>query len=85
MSCTDSGGMDVARSRQIVGYDLGRNYCQISYFHEKLSEPQTMETKNDNYQIPLMIGLRDNVWIYGSEAEEQEKSPFAPGPRGKKK
>lgn len=63
----------MARSRQIVGYDLGGNYCQISYFHEKLSEPQTMETKNDNYQIPLMIGLRDNVWIYGSEAEEQEK------------
>ncbi len=73
MSCTDSGGMEVARNRQIAGYDLGKKYCQISYFHELLSEPQTMETENDNYQIPLMIGLRDNVWIYGNEAEKHGK------------
>lgn len=63
----------MAPNRQIVGYDLGRNCCQISYFNDLLSEPQTLETKRDNYQIPLMIGLRDNVWIFGSEAEQEGK------------
>ena len=30
-------------SKSIIGCDLNERYCQISYYHEELEEPQTME------------------------------------------
>ena len=65
-----------------IGYDLNQKYCQISFYNEKQQEPQTMETVVDNYQIPLIIGRRNDeqiecgqnkkIWVIGNEAKRLE-------------
>jgi len=52
----------------ILGYDLNEAYCQISFYNEEQQEPQTMETVLDNYQIPLVIGKKDDRWLIGNDA-----------------
>ncbi|MEE1314745.1 MAG: DUF5716 family protein [Faecalimonas sp.] len=52
----------------IIGYDLNETYCQISFYNEEQQEPQTMETTQDHYQIPLIIGKKDGKWLLGAEA-----------------
>ena len=53
----------------ILGYDLNEAYCQISFYNEEQQEPQTMETALDNYQIPLVIGKKDDSWVIGNDAK----------------
>lgn len=53
----------------ILGYDLNEKYCQISFYSEEKQEPQTMETIVDNYQIPLVIGKKGDVWMIGNDAK----------------
>lgn len=53
----------------IIGYDLNEKNCQISFYSEKQQEPQTMEIAADNYQIPLVIGRKGDVWLFGNDAK----------------
>ena len=57
---------------EIIGYDLNKRYCQISFYSEEQQEPQTMETVVDNYQIPLVIGKKGNSWMIGNDARRLE-------------
>ena len=58
-------------SGYIVGYDLNERYSQISFYSEELQEPQTVETLVDNYQIPLAIAYKNDVWYVGNDARRQ--------------
>ena len=53
----------------IIGYDLNEKYCQISFYNEKQQEPQTMETLVDNFQIPLVLGKKEDSWLIANEAK----------------
>lgn len=61
-------------SGKVIGYELNDRYSQISYFDEKQQEPMTVESNAEHSQIPLIIGLYEQGWVYGSEAKRlQEK------------
>lgn len=53
----------------IIGYDINEKACQISYYNETQSEPETLEVDTDNFQIPLIIGKLRDTWAYGKEAK----------------
>ncbi len=53
----------------IIGYEINEKNCQISYFDEAQSEPVTLESEEDNFQIPLIIGRLRDTWAYGKEAK----------------
>lgn len=53
----------------IIGYEINEKTCQISYYNEMESEPETMEVDADNFQIPLIIGKLRDTWAYGKEAK----------------
>lgn len=52
----------------IIGYEINEKTCQISFYNEQMTEPETMEVDTDNYQIPLVIGKLRDTWAYGKEA-----------------
>ena len=54
--------------KNVIGYDLNDQFCQISYYHEGMDEPETKEVMGDNYKIPLIIGTYRGHWVYGREA-----------------
>ena len=56
-------------SGKIIGYDLNEKYCQISYFDEGKKEPHTMESMGEHYQIPLVIGHKEEEWVIGKDAK----------------
>ena len=56
----------------ILGYDLNEKNCQISFYSEAQQEPQTMELVADNYQIPLVIGRKGDVWLFGNDAKRPD-------------
>ena len=51
----------------IIGYDINKRYGQISFYGVEKEEPETME------QIPLVIGLRGDLWIIGNEAARMKE------------
>ncbi len=55
-------------AESIIGYDLNEKNCQISYYNDERQEPQTMEVSSDHYQIPLIIGKRNDMWVIGNAA-----------------
>ena len=55
---------------KILGYDLNEKNCQISFYSEAQQEPQTMELVADNYQIPLVLGRKGDVWLFGNDAKK---------------
>ncbi len=55
-------------TENVIGFDLNDQYCQISYCHEGMEEPETKEVVGDNDKIPLAIGTYRNRWTYGQEA-----------------
>lgn len=55
-------------SGRIIGYELNERYCQISYYDDNRQEPMTLESLADNYQIPLILGLHEDAWVFGNEA-----------------
>ncbi len=57
---------------KIIGYDISNSACQISYYNEELQEPETFEASPENYQIPLVIGKRNDNWAIGIEAKRLE-------------
>ncbi len=56
----------------VVGYDLGREYAQISYCAMDESDPQTVSSVagTEQYNIPVVLCKRKGVnqWYYGKEA-----------------
>lgn len=56
----------------VIGVELNDKICQISYYDEAKKEPQTQEVNADNYQIPLVIGRRNDSWVYGREAQRTD-------------
>ena len=56
----------------VVGYDLGKNYAQISYCYMEETEPETVSavTGTEQYNIPTVLCKRKGVgqWYYGKEA-----------------
>lgn len=66
------GAVKKSRGRIVVGYDLGEDYAQISYFISGAEEPETLSvvTGTEQYNIPLVLCKRNGVnqWFYGKEA-----------------
>jgi len=56
-------------SGTLIGYELNEKGCQISYFQEEMSEPETLEVDGDSNYIPLIIGKLRDTWAYGKEAK----------------
>lgn len=58
--------------KMIVGYDLGNEYCQISYALSESGETETFSqvAGAQNYNIPAVLCKRygTNQWLYGREA-----------------
>lgn len=56
----------------VVGYDLGRNHVQISYYRPEDKEPVTVSAMagTEQYNIPAALCKRTGVgqWYYGKEA-----------------
>ena len=46
----------------IIGYDLSEEGCQISYYNEAQHEPETVKNESGEYQIPLVIGCKNDAW-----------------------
>lgn len=56
----------------ILGYDLGNEFCQISYCVSETGEVETLSqvAGAQNYNIPAVLCKRSGVnqWVYGKEA-----------------
>lgn len=57
------------RGGSILGIELNDQCCQISFYDEEKSEPETLETSVDNYQIPLVLGYYKEQWVCGKDAQ----------------
>ena len=57
----------------IIGYDLSEEGCQISYYNEAQHEPETVKNESGEYQIPLVIGCKNDAWYIGEEARSHAK------------
>lgn len=64
-----SNGTEMPR---LIGYDLGNEYTQISYFDYKRLEPESVCISSDEtgYLIPTVLFIREstNEWLFGEEA-----------------
>lgn len=62
-----------------VGYDLGEETCQISFFMPGMDEPGTASTIADSeiFEIPTVLAKRKGVnqWYYGNEAVRLSSDP----------
>lgn len=56
----------------LIGFDLGKEYTQISYFNSKNFEPESICTEDEEYLIPTCLGVRTDTkeWVFGSEVEK---------------
>lgn len=58
--------------KTVIGYDLGRDFAQISFYKLGESEPTTVSTVmgTETYNIPLVLSKRQRVgqWFYGRDA-----------------
>ncbi|MFI3170907.1 MAG: DUF5716 family protein [Eubacteriales bacterium] len=56
----------------IIGYDISDTSCQISFYNNELGEPETFEASPESFQIPMVIGKRNNTWAIGIDAKRLE-------------
>lgn len=60
--------------KSIIGFDLGDNFSQISYFVLGKDEPETVSSVagTEMYNIPTILAKRPGVsqWFYGREAQK---------------
>lgn len=63
-------GKLTGNEKLIVGYDLGQDYAQISYYVGDDVETLSSVAGAENYCIPLVLTKREGVnqWFYGKEA-----------------
>lgn len=58
--------------RIVIGYDLGENYAQISYYLPSAEDVETLAVVagSEQYNIPLVLCRRKdrNQWLYGRDA-----------------
>ncbi len=54
---------------KIIGYDISDTSCQISFYSENMDEPETYEASPESFQIPLVIGQKNDVWAIGIGAK----------------
>ena len=54
--------------RNLIGCEINEKQCQISYYNEKESEPQTLEVDDEHNFIPLCIGKLRDTWVIGKDA-----------------
>ena len=56
----------------VIGYDLGDNYAQISYYLPSAEDVETLAVVagSEQYNIPMMLCKRKGIsqWFYGKEA-----------------
>lgn len=56
----------------IIGYDISDTSCQISFYNANTQEPETYEASPESFQIPMVIGKRNNTWAIGIDAKRLE-------------
>lgn len=56
----------------IIGYDISDTSCQISFYNAETQEPETYEASPESFQIPMVIGKRNNTWAIGIDAKRLE-------------
>ena len=61
----------------VIGIELNDEICQVSYYDEKIQQPQTIDANTTNSQIPFVIGKYAGHWIYGKEADQLKDSEKA--------
>lgn len=69
--------------RIVIGYDLGEDYAQISYYMPQAEDVETLAvvTGSEQYSIPMVLCRKKetNQWLYGKDAvravKEQEGYP----------
>jgi len=58
--------------KTVIGYDLSKDYAQISFYRLGSPEPETVSTVmgTEMYNIPLVLSKRKKVgqWFYGRDA-----------------
>ena len=58
--------------RNVIGYDLGEEFAQISYWSLAEEEPETISAVvgTQQYNIPTVLCRKHNTeqWLYGKEA-----------------
>ena len=63
--------------RTIVGFDLGREYSQITFYNRSKDEPVTVSTVagNEKYLIPTcLFQLKgESEWYFGADALKLEE------------
>ena len=64
--------------RILIGYDLGEDYAQISYYLPAGEDVETLAVVagSEQYSIPMVLCRRGeaNQWLYGREAAKAAKA-----------
>lgn len=72
------GNIKRNNSKVVIGYDLGKNFSQISIYFSGSEEPQTVSSVagTEMYNIPTVLAKRPGVgqWFYGREALKYAQS-----------
>ncbi len=55
-----------------IGVDLNEKFAMVTYFKEGMKDPETVSQiiGSDNFQIPIAVAKKDDIWLYGKEALE---------------
>lgn len=72
MRFSEMGEWGGKKNKIVLGYDLGSEFSQISYYVMGNAEPETVSviTGEQQYNFPTVLGkrLEVNQWVYGKEA-----------------
>ena len=72
MKFSEMGEWGGKKNKIVLGYDLGSEFSQISYYVMGNAEPETVSviTGEQQYNFPTVLGkrLEVNQWVYGKEA-----------------
>ena len=64
--------METAKEELYLGIELNDRYAMVSYFNDKMKEPETVsEIAGEDYRkIPLLLAKteEDENWVYGEDA-----------------
>lgn len=72
MKLPEIGEWSGKKNRVVLGYDLGSEFSQISYYVTEKGDPETVSVVagEQQYNFPTVLGkrLEVNQWVYGKEA-----------------
>jgi len=73
----------IAGQNLLIGFDLGNEYTQLSYYDETLFEPRSISWKEgkEEYLIPTVLTAKKDLqqWYYGEDAitlAQEEQVPL---------